>query len=205
MESHDSPIYSPRSPDYSPHSTGNFHDFKVTSGNQRRVYGEKINSLDRLICGPIGERKVLIEQMTFRTLNDDDDNDDDDDDSKNDQDEDGGVVGGVVCSTTGGDHESNIPSAAVSTTSGDDYNAAATGCGGTEIISGYDNKITGVIIIPSSTARVYSSFAINRRSIPKLCLTCFRSYCVCGRKGIDNVTRDFYDSRNYNFFGNNDE
>lgn len=187
-----SPIYSPHSPDYPP----------VNVVNQHKVYGEKINSLDRLMCSPIGERNVLIEQLTFRPLNDANAN--------NDEDGDFGAVSGV-CGTNGGDTESlngtTVQSVAASIASEDNNSVAtiAECCGGAEISNDYDNKITGIIIIPSPTVRVYSSFAINRRSIPKLCLGCFRSYCVCAKESIDDITRAHYDSRNYDFFRNIDD
>lgn len=210
MGYYNSPIYSPHTPDYSPNSPDNSSsspsdDFSTTYVNQRRIYGEKINSLDRLTCDPIGERNVLIEQLTFRPLNDVN--------SNNDEDEDAGIGSAALCGISGGDNESlnggaNAPSVAASIVSGEEYNAAASiaACGDTtEISSNYENKTTGLIIIPSSTVRAYSSFAINRRSIPKLCLVCFRSYCVCAKESIDLVTQDYYDSRNYEFFRNIDD
>lgn len=205
MECDDSPIYSPHSPDYMP-------DFSMsTSVNQRKIYGEKINSLDRLVCEPIGERNVLIEQLTFRPLNDVN--------SNADEAEEADAVCGVTsvtsgcCGGSGGgiDNESlsgaNVPSIAASVASAEEYNTVASiaaSCGGTEVGGDYENKTTGIIIIPSPTVRVYSSFVINRRSIPKLCFVCFRSYCVCAKNGIDNVTRDHYEARNYEFFRDSD-
>lgn len=186
------PIYAPSSPDYSP---SNF-----SLANRQRVYGEKINSLDHLMCDPVGERSVLIEQLTFRSLNDSRGN------------KDAVVEGEATCGANGGggDNESfnggvnNVSSVAASITSGEGYNAATT-CGDGDISSDHENKSTGIIIIPSPTARVYISFVINRRSIPKLCFNCFRSYCVCAKESIDDVTRHYYDSQNYEFFRNADD
>lgn len=186
------PIYSPHSPDYSP-------DSLMISVNQQKIYGEKINSLDRLLCTPVGERNVLIEQLTFRPLNDTNTNDE--------EVECVDAVGGVCGTNVGVDTESlndtNVQSVAASIASEDCISVATNfGCGGADSSNDYENKTIGIIIIPSPTVRVYSSFAINRCSIPKLCLFCFRSYCVCAKDSIDGITKTHYDSRNYDFFKN---
>ena len=220
------PIFSPHSPDYLPNQQP-----PPINCNQR-IYGEKINALERLVCRPVGERNILIEQLTFRSLTNDQNSQNDDDafeDANPTATEScgGGVGGGGGNGGVSFDTESvndgsvgvGVRIAASSIASGDEcFNpvvaiSSSSECGGSggsdgytnAIINDYENKTNSIIIIPSPTARVYSSFAINRHSIPKLCCVCFRSYCVCAKESIDHVTRRHHDPRNYEFFRNKDD
>lgn len=200
MDIDDTPIYSPHSPQYSPNGAPGYADKSI---NQHRVYGEKINSLDRLTCEPIGERNVLIEQLTFRAIDDANHNYHHNNQQLHDDYKDVNNLHNTNCNDNESLNGTNAPSVAASVASGEDGNDVSmiASCGGNEIGPDYENKTASIIIIPSPTVRAYSSFAINRRSIPKLCIFCFRAYCVCHKSGIDDVTRNHYESRNYKFFG----
>lgn len=197
--------YSPHSPDYSPNEA-----FNLQSRDNNRVYGEKITNLERLNCRPLGNRKILVDQLTFTTLNDEcDTNENTNDQNVNlsnleerkgiDDDDDDYASTTTVnsidnnCDPCGGSNITSPPAQI-------DVSQFIESSINNDTINHVNKSSNGLIIIPSPTVRAYSSFVINRRGIPKLCDTCFRLYCVCDKNGIDDITKRFHNSRSYDFF-----
>lgn len=200
------PLYSPHSPDYCPLSgtaTPQPQTSLVDSGSTTCVYGEKFEDLARLTCRPVAQRNILVDQLIFRSLNTSgvviaasaNDNSSVNEDFP--ESISGGSVGLPEC---GGDD--NLRTIAGSSTPGKQTieSFLSQTAASSEVVATEYKSNASLILIPSTTARVYSSFVINRHKIPKLCVVCLRDYCICGKTGIDNVTTRHYNPRSYDFF-----
>lgn len=187
--------YTPTSPDYIP-------IFSETTPPVEYIYGEKFRDLDRLVCKSVAKHNILVEQLTFQSL----------DDSSATATSSSTVAQHITFQDTAAASSSGI-SGLVCRESINCNNINTNTLDNSEERSVYDLQESqtvvtnsyykikpNLIIIPSPTIRNYTSFIINRRDIPKLCGLCFRQYCVCEKNGIDQITNKYHNRKSYEFF-----